>query len=577
MHVESFVTPRSAARLLEGLEELKRPSGAQGRRRLRALLGRLARARFQDAKSLVRVHEALLFMRAYPQGRQLLRQTEKLLRSFGRFVDGASEAGVDLGPLAAPEVSGLARTEFSVLLGYETVRWLARAHPSRAEINWDDYEETAHLFAVLPRLLPLFEEDSYVDTHTPFRAWLRAAKRRGETDLGWLVRNFERLPLDDRQRPALFDPLKIWVRWRLGDSASSRTRARLPARKVFFHDGPFLGRRDVSLARELESSPLPVEKLARREAEKVLAVARDVMAVRVRELYGFSHPDERTVVRADAGRGTEIYCWGVPPAWRFPLLAYLCGLVSKNGVPVAYAEALTFFERSEVGFNLFYTFREGESAWAYARVLRLFRQLHGVETFSVEAYQLGGSGNEEGVASGAFWFYRKLGFRTVEPEPTRLMLAEERRMASRPGYRTPPATLRRLASGNAVYETRHAGPRAWDRFRFRHVGLAVQRRLGREFDGDAARLRDASTDEVLRALRARTARWNDDERRALSGMSPALALIPDLARWTTAEKQSLLRIIRTKAAADETKYARLLHTHPRLRRAFIALGSASGD
>jgi len=48
-----------------------------------------------------------------------------------------------------------------------------------------------------------------------------------------------------------------------------------------------------------------------------------------------------------------------------------------NGVPAGYVELLSFFERAEVGFNLYYTFREGESAWIYAQVLRLFRQVLG--------------------------------------------------------------------------------------------------------------------------------------------------------------------------------------------------------
>ena len=37
-----------------------------------------------------------------------------------------------------------------------------------------------------------------------------------------------------------------------------------------------------------------------------------------------------------------------------------------------------FRERTEVGLNIFYTFREGESAWVYARVLQLFRRALGV-------------------------------------------------------------------------------------------------------------------------------------------------------------------------------------------------------
>lgn len=513
-------------------------------------------------------------MRAYPQGKALLRQTEKLLKSFGRFVDESREAGVDLSPLNAPEVSGVARTTVTILLGWESVRWLASAHAAHTEIDWEDYEDIAHLFAVWPRFLPLFDEETYVDTHTPFLKWLRAAKRKGESDLQWLVRQFESLPVQAKERAALFDPLRIWVRWRLADTRAARTHARLPARgKTFFHEDPFIERRDLSLESELSSPPLKTEKLTAREAARVLSVARDAMAVRVRELYGFSHPDARTVRRAEAGRGVEIYAWGVPPDGRFPVLAYLAAMVFKNGTPAAYAEALTLFERSEVGFNLFYTFREGESGWLYARTLRLFRQLHGVETFSVEPYQLGGSGNEEGIESGAFWFYRKLGFRPVADAPARLLVAEEKKIEARAKYRTSHATLRKLAEGHALYETARADAGAWDRFRFRRLGLAVQKLMSERYEGDAEDFRPASAKQVARSLSVDPSRWNEDERRALLNLSPALALIPDLSEWTKDEKRSLARIIRAKAGRDETRYARLLQRHSRLRRAIIEIGS----
>ncbi len=103
--------------------------------------------------------------------------------------------------------------------------------------------------------------------------------------------------------------------------------------------------------------------------------------------------------------------------------AYHAGMMFKNGVPVGYVECLSLFERMEVGFNLYYTFREGETAWLYARLLRLFRQYAGVTCFSIDPYQIGHE-NEEAIESGAFWFYRKLGFRPVEPEIARLMDAE---------------------------------------------------------------------------------------------------------------------------------------------------------
>ena len=87
-------------------------------------------------------------------------------------------------------------------------------------------------------------------------------------------------------------------------------------------------------------------------------------------------------------------------------------MIYKNGVPIGYFEGLSFFERMESGFNLYYTFREGETAWLYANILNVMSRLTGVSSFSLDPYQIGFE-NEEGIQSGAFWFYRKLGFRST--------------------------------------------------------------------------------------------------------------------------------------------------------------------
>ena len=564
--------------LLERLDELKRPDDARERARLASVLRQTARRRFTQAEPLVRFHEILLYLRAYPQSASLLADTEKILNSFAARVERLGAAGTDLTPFEQPDVSGIAGTGFTAVFGYDITRHLARAHASRVSLVWDDYEDHAHLNIVWPRFLPLFEEDAYVDAHVPFREWLRAARRTRESDLAWLITQFERLPIEDRARAELFDPLKLWVRWELGTSKATRTLMRRPTREIFYHDAPLLSRRDVSLARELDMQQsqhkFTVERLSRAEGEGLLAMGRDTMAVRFRELHGFTHGDPARVLRADAGRGLEIFLWGVRPERRLPLLAYHCGIFFKNGVPMGYHEGLSLFERVEIGLNLFYTFRDGESAWAYARLMRLYRQLLGANTFSIDPYQLGGSGNEEGIESGAFWFYRKLGFRPVRAEPARLVASEERKLATRKNYRTAPTMLRRLASGHALYEASDAAtPGEWDRFLVRNIGLAVNRKMAQAFDGDARAIRTASANATRRALGANGEKFNEAEERAFSNFALVLALIPRLARWTTEEKRAVLQIIRAKAGADELRYLRLLCRHAPLRRAIIALGT----
>src|SRR5439155_15828944 len=300
------------------------------------------------------------------------------------------------------------------------------------------------------------------------------------------------------------------------------------------------------------------------------------MTVRYRELHGFTYGDPQHVVRAAAGRGVEFVIWGCPPEHRLPLLGYHAVMIVKNGVPIGYAESLALFERTEVGVNLFYTFRDGESAWIYARLLRFPRQYLQASVFSVEPYQLG-SHNEEGIEAGAFWFYRKLGFRPVQPQVARMVAREERKLARRPGYRTPAHVLRQLAAGHLLFEAPSAlHPGEWDKFRVPNIGLAVQHRLSftaQQFGG-SERKQQALVTSVARALGVKPTDLSASEHRVFSDLALVLAMIPDLSRWSKEEKSALRQIVRAKAGTDELRFVRLLQSHQKLRDGLRTIGSS---
>jgi len=150
---------------------------------------------------------------------------------------------------------------------------------------------------------------------------------------------------------------------------------------------------------------------------------------------------------------------------------------------------------------------------------------------------------------------------------------EEEKISANPQYRTTPRILKRLAEAHMFYELPRSEPGSWDRFSARNLGLLVNRRMAREFNGDSNRIRQASTSAVVRALKINSSRWSLDGRQALENWSLVLALIPDLERWSADEKRQLVGIIRAKAAHNEMRYLRLSQRHPRLRAELQRLGS----
>jgi len=532
-----------------------------------------------DPHQLIRFHEALLFLRAFPHSFSLVPRVERLLNTFHERVEKLRDADADMSVFDDFDTAGIAATTMQDVLSFEVAQWLVRRIPRNIEIAWDlyweDYQGERARGNTWPRFIPLLEEDADAEANIPWASWLDAARGR-QKPLPWLLGQFAKLPLPVRQQAELYDSLRLPLRWKLENLKLSRTRNFVRPRSFFFHKTPLIQRSEVSLSRELSLLAPKLEKLSRSAGEAVLASVRDVMFVRYRELYGTTLGDPSTVVRASVGRGVVLHLWGLPAVHRLPLRAYVCGYTLKNGVPIHYFEAIGLCEWLEIGFNVFYTYRQGETAWIYAQTLRCLRALTGATCLSIYPYQIG-QDNDEAIDSGAFWFYRKLGFRSGRPDLQRLCEREEKKIAADPEYRTSRRILKRLAEAHMFYDVQPAArrlkPGPWDTFSTRTLGLRVNRRMARDFDGDSAKIRKASTRAVGRALNLNSSRWSSAQKQSLETWSLVLAEIPDLARWTAQEKQEVIQIIRAKSGANEMSYLRRTQQHTRLRQELLRLGS----
>jgi len=463
--------------LLDQLNALKTEFTPTSARGIERLLAQLSRKNLNDTDSLFRYHEILLFLRAYPQNASLVRTIERELRGFANRVSYLEQHEIDLSPLQHPEVSGIAGTSVTDTFSFFIVRRLLERHPSQVALDWEWFEDENRLAATWPRFIPLLEEDAFVEANVPYREWLAAARGR-RSELAWLIEQFNKLPKPDNERAELYDSQQLYVRWTPSFNVS-RTGMRLPERKLFYHRDPLIQRRDIDLRKELAQPSPALEKLSPEQGEKALDMAREASTIRYRELYGFTHGDPEHVYRVALGRGVELFVMSLLAKKRLPLRTYHAVMIYKNGVPIGYFEGLSLFERMESGFNLYYTFRDGETAWLYARTLNVMHHFAGVTAFSLDPYQIGFE-NEEGIESGAFWFYRKFGFRPTEPDVLQLALKEEEKIRTRKGYRTSTSTLRKLARSPMIFELDEKRRGDWDRFQIRKIGFRALRGLSEE-------------------------------------------------------------------------------------------------
>jgi len=558
------VAPKTmpTATLVELLERSKHRFAPQDRVAKRSAVLALADRPIRSGVLLLRFHEALCFMQAYPSDAKLLRVVEGILADFGKRV-----AALGTTEVRRLEETGVARTTVYCPLSYAAARWLTRRFPESAELDWDDPENEEGLAAILPLLVDVLAEEALVEVGVPYRRWLAVAKGEDpRSDVAWILDRLERRPRGREAARALYDRVQPRIQWELRESvAASRTLAKVPGRPVFFHRGALLPR-GGPLGRRLPGPRAAVRAASMREAGELLDTAFVAVTLRYREVHGFNFADPGDVVVADVGRGVEVAWLGVLPAHRLPVRAHYGYLLLKNGVPVGYGDASLLFDWCEIAFNIFDTFRQGESAFIFVRLLAFLYQWLHVRAFYLSPYQLGYE-NEEAIASGAFWFYYKLGFRPTRPDLVRLADDEQRRIARDRTHRSSRETLQRFCEGSMFASLDSPSEAAVRDFEVRRVALRVAA------DG---RMQPAAhvVAEVARSLGVpRWRAWLRSERVAFERLAPILALIPDLARWPLRERRALADIVRAKGGLREAEYLRRMQAHSRLRESLLKLGA----
>jgi hypothetical protein len=557
----------TGGRLLRELEELLERFGEEdvaGRKC--ALLEELETTRLSTADRVARLHEALCFLHAFPDDAAVRATVERMLAGFEERRDLRSQR-------AELADSGIAGTDVRFPFFAPTARWLAERWPDRLTIEWSQVTEKKRLMDRVYYLSLDCETPGLDNAKLSTRAWIERQKRADETDAGYLVRRMAALKGDPTVRDLLYDELELPLVLRAGGDAPSRTRARHSGGRVHWQTRP-RRRPRPDLAKEVRRPPLSVRSVGRSEGRALCDLARAAMATRARDLDAFAGGDPDDVRLVDCGDGLEFAVIGSQLEWRMMLEGVYGWLTLQNRVPIGYVLTSALLGSSEIAFNVFDTYRGGDAAHVYGRVLATARALFGSDTFTIYPYQLG-HGNQEGLASGAWWFYQKLGFRARDPEVLALMDAELARMRRDQKHRSSIATLKQLARKSVFLETGRRREHVIGTFPFDRVGLAVTDYLARRFGSGREGAERVCAADAARLLGARAwKRFPAGERKAWLKWSPLVLALPGVERWTRSERTALARVVRAKGGRRESDYVRLFDGHAKLKRALLRLAGA---
>jgi hypothetical protein len=532
--------------------------------RKRALFEALADVPLSSAKDVLKLHELLVFARAYPDDEGVLASVETVLAAF--------ESRRDLRRHRRELAnSGIAGTEIRYKFFYPTAVALARRFPERLRIDWRAWERKWDLVPYLSLLVPYAETPALDEWEREPREWIDFLRSDGEQDGVFLALRFTAMDASSFVREVIYDNLSPAMILEPGPGVPTRTHAKAPVAQVVFQRVPLDASRP-DLVKATRSCRVRVREVTRREASLYVRMVSDAMVTRSRDLDAFSYASVDDVRICDLDDGFTLAVLGVVPERRLLLESMYGALTMKNGVPIGYVLFSSLFESTEVAFNVFDTFRGAEAAHVLSRVLAVGHRLFGARTFSIDPYQLGHFGNHEGLASGAWWFYYKLGFRPRDRGAQRLAALELRKMNQNRKHRSSLATLEDLSAAPMFFSlggTHGISPGALSPGR---ASEQVTRLLARRYGAARERGIAESSREAAALCGIRSfAGWSADERQAWERWSPLLLAVPGFATWSTSERRAAGEIARSKGGTREADYHRKLNAHAKLRRALLRM------
>lgn len=552
----------TAARALASLAALRSTYGPGAAPARLSLLSELDGAKLRSAAQVQALHELLCFLHAYPDNAEVFERAARMLQTFAARPDLRRHRERLAG-------TGIAGTDTVYPFGFSTARWLAERCGGQLSVDWKNVDNRGALDGRLQLFSLWAERPVFDEPPLDGRAWLERLRGR-ETDAAFIIRRSAALPVRGMANDHLYDELGLTLRVAAGPKTPDRTRARVAGHALVTQGAPLRTSRPEIRA-EILKPPRRIRPVGGRQARGLLDLARESMVTRARDLYTFTAANLKDASLVDCGDGLEFFCIGVEPEQRLLLDAVYGILTLRNGVPIGYALFSALWRSSEVAYNVFESFRGGESAWVYGRLLATIRAMFAVDTFTIDPYQLGHH-NDEGLGSGAWWFYYKLGFRPWDSAVASLARNEADKVAARKGYRTGLPVLRRLVSANLFLQI---GPPRRDvigNIPTDAIGLAVTDAVNGRFGADRERATATLADEAAARLGAGNwRRGNAGERLFWERWSPLVALMPGLESWSAAEKRDLAGIIRAKGSRREREFVALFDAHPRVGAALVSL------
>ncbi|MCB1060407.1 MAG: hypothetical protein KDB65_09260 [Calditrichaeota bacterium] len=516
-----------------------RPAPEETLKLLRALAGEK-----HSAKSLLAYHDQLLFYKAYPVSVSVRQFADLELAKFHKRV--TEKLSYEL------TQSGLVGTKLYYAFDFKNAKFMHERLGELVDLDWEDYElnEKDPLAGLLWLLLETAEADACDSESLTTREILTRAAG-SHTVFSLLLDRFTQV-FPDQIGDHLYNDASLMLGMTLAPQGPSRTLTALPSPKNLWLWSPELTRGKFDFADEIEK-PLEVPPpCSIRRGQELLNIVHGTLTVRSREYFGAAHGNPAEVYEIPLDRGGVLLVWFFQPEWRLPQEAGWGFLMLKNGVPISYGGGGMHPARLEIALNLFETFRGGEAAWIYASLVRAARSFCPAPWVIARRYQIGYE-NDEALASGAYWFYDKLGMRSTSTLGRRVAETERKKIAAKKGYRSPVSSLKKIADADVVLGLSGQDPALYSEYPLEEVGLLASDVLSKYAPRDE-HFQKRMLIAIEERLGYRLPKMTTMERTWVVQHGAWLLALPATKNWSVQQRETWLAMARGKGGAHEADY-----------------------
>ncbi len=541
-----------SAQQIDQLILFKRDFSAPSTIRKLTLLKQLNGKMITDAAQLKKYHETLLFILAYPDNKELytlaLQQIQQLKIS-------TEDIFRNYSPRKQSQLngSGICSSELVYAFSYEITSWLCATFGSSISLHSCNAQPEL-VSRVLSLFLPAveYQEITQRNYSLPKRIERLTGKKNSSFALHWLLQTFHNSEIPPMVCSSLYEQLQVYVNWKLDHPFFNSTFLRsLPLKKVCFHDSmPVLKDHHRYIRKKINAT----EKISAEEKTKLLDIARAALALYGRETDPLTYGDSNNVEYFDMGYGISIALYTMLPQNRFSIESYIGYMAFVNSVPAAYGGGWLLGHRCKIGISIFPALRGGNSTLLFAAILRLYHCHFNANRFVVKPYQFG-KNNPDGLHSGAFWFYYKMGFRPADTVLLKLAEEENKRRSARKNYRTDTSVLREFTA--APLELLMSN-NAWPGYDAAHISKAVTLNIAQYHQSDRKQALGYYSGQMKRLVTGLGRKITPLQHRILARQALWMCILfpnnKNMSGWTKADKQQLFQLLLSKFGPDERDY-----------------------